>query len=258
MRFLKLTSPLTKGADVDKLQIACNDWLAKHGGFTLPVDGQFGPLTEHAVGIVAWQMGLGHTVAEPAIQRVIEHPSLRTPEDYLRAKHRAEAAKQKDVGLAGVLANGLTHVGVAENPPGSNEGSPNPSGWEQNFGMNGVSWCGCFAGSMVLAAGGHVGSRIAYVPFIVADAKTGTAGLKTFVAWDADRTPVKPGWLVTYAWDGSHSGGDHVGIVKELTGDGVIACEGNTSGSNPSDGGMVAVMTRSSVDVVGYCEPRFT
>jgi hypothetical protein len=151
----------------------------------------------------------------------------------------------------------LQHVGVAENPPGSNEGKPFPTGWEENFGMNGVSWCGCFAGSMVLAAGGHVTSRVAYVPYIVADARAGADGFVRFVSWDGDRSQVKPGWLVTYDWNGGHSFGEHVGVVKELTADGVVACEGNTSGTNPSDGGMVAVMTRSNADIIGYAEPRF-
>lgn len=259
LRDLKLTTPYMHGADVTRLQKALNVQLGREHHRKVKADGQYGPASRHAVAAVAWRLGLVHRDGRPAVQRLIESPGKRTQKELARAKKReAEIAKQGH-GLAGVLAHALTHVGVSENPAGSNWGTPYPAEWEENFGFHtGVSWCGCFAGSMILSAGGHVDSRVAYVPYIVQDAKAKTNGFKDFVAWDGDRTAVKPGWLVMYDWNGAHSFGEHVGVVKEITAGGVVACEGNTSGTNASDGGMVAVMVRSSEFVIGYAEPSFT
>lgn len=258
-RFLQLTTPAIHGEDVGILQTSLR---TTHNQHYVRTDKQYGPLTKHAVGVVANAMGLEVYVATPYVQKIIEGIEKRTPVQVLRAKQRAAAAAKAGHGLAGVLSHGLTHVGVEESPSGSNEGTPYPSGWEKNFGMNGVSWCGCFAGSMILDAGGHVTDRVAYVPYIVADARAGQDGFSRFVAWNSigrDQR-VKPGWLVTYDWNGNHSFGMHVGIVKELTSDGVIACEGNTESGNAgdqSDGGGVFVRTRSNVDIIGYCCPLF-
>jgi hypothetical protein len=254
MRILALTSPLMRGQDVVALQRALNAWNREtHNATLLAVDGQYGPETQSVTAIVAYRMGLGHTHALPAIQRCIENPRLRSPLDLRRATERRKAAIAAGTGLLGVLANAQSHIGVAEKPPGSNEGTPYPSKWEENFGMNGVSWCGCFAGSMILAAGGHVTSRVAYCPYIRQDAEAKVNG---FDLWTPDHQDgVKPGWLVLYCWD-STGLPEHVGVVESIGGDSLVAVEGNTSGTNPSDGGMVARMTRPYEFVVGYARPR--
>lgn len=260
MRDLKLTSPLTRGDDVTHLQEAINHWRTSHPGAGTPitVDGQFGQETLHATGITAYQLGLVHRDARHNVQRLIEHPELRTPSDRTRAKHRWEKQKKNGLGLGAVLKHAQSHIGVAEAPPGSNLGQPEPEGWQSNFGMRGVSWCGCFSGSMILDAGGHVTSRVAYCPYIEADAKAKQNGFDTWqTATSTESGIVGPGWLVLYDWTGNKSFPEHVGVVESVESDHITAVEGNTGGSNPSDGGMVARMQRSYGFVVGFARPRF-
>lgn len=246
-RSLHLTTPITKGGDVRDLQKAINLWAAKHRLPAITVDGQFGPLTSHAAGATAFSEGLLDRSASKTTIRLIWHPWMRTPAERKRAAERAKASH----GLDGLPLLASQYIGVAEMPPGSNRGNPHPDDWERNFGMAGVSWCGCFAGSMVLRAGGHVTSRVAYTPFIEADAQAGASG---FAEWTTDRTKAGPGWLVLYNWAGG-STPEHVGIVESFTADHVTAIEGNTGGTNPSDGGMVARMDRTYNFVLGYARP---
>lgn len=246
-RALHLTTPVTKGQDVRDLQKAINLWAPKHGLAKVAVDGQFGPLTAHAAGAVAFSEGLLDRSASKTTIRLIWHPWMRSPAEKKRAADRAKAAH----GLAALPGIAAKFIGVAEMPPGSNLGYPYPNHWEAEFGMSGVSWCGCFAGAMVLAAGGHVTSRVAYTPFIEADAKAGQSG---FAEWTSDRTQAGPGWLVLYNWVGG-SEPEHVGIVESIEADHVTAIEGNTSGTNPSDGGMVARMERTYNFVLGFARP---
>jgi len=257
MRFLRLTSPLMRGQDVVTLQRAINTWAhTRHRTPLVDVDGEYGPLTEHAVGAVAYDMGLQSSAAIKDVQRLIEHPRLRSPMDLRRASLRQAATEKSGTGLAAVLSHAQSHAGVAENPPDSNWGEPEPAGWERNFGFqSGVSWCGCFAGSMILAAGGHVTSRVAYCPYIEQDAKGASSG---FDRWTTDQNDdVEPGWLVLYDWTGAKSLAEHVGVVSLIGPSFLSAVEGNTSGTDPAAGGMVAVMSRPYELVVGFARPRF-
>ena len=247
-RDLHLTTPLTHGEDVKQLQRAVNLWNKPRGLATVTVDGQYGPATEHAAHVAAYSLGLNDPRVDKFAIRFIFHPWLRSPLQLSRAKKRKVTVSP----LAVLPTIAAQYIGIAEKPAGSNTGYPFPSDWEKNFGMNGVSWCGCFAGSMVLKAGGHVGSRVAYTPYIEADAKSASNG---FAEWTSDRSKAGPGWLVLYNWVGG-STPEHVGIVESFQPDHVVAIEGNTSGTNPSDGGMVARMNRPYHFVLGYARPK--
>lgn len=255
-RDLTLTSPLTAGLDVKHLQQAINDRLSWRGEKHLNIDGVFGQTTHHMTRVAAYDIGLVDYEATQMVQRLVENPWQRNPRQRAREQQRAKALKthrsQSGGGVVSLPRIAAKYIGVAESPPGSNRGTPYPSDWERHFGMDGVSWCGCFAGSMILAAGGHVDSRVAYCPYIEADAKVHANG---FDAWTTDHRQAGPGWLVLYCWDGSGLP-EHVGIVESFAAGHLVAIEGNTSGTNPSDGGMVARMTRGYGPVVGYARPR--
>jgi hypothetical protein len=262
MRTFRLTSPLMRGQDVRKLQYLLNERFAARGEKRIATDGIYGPATAHAVALAAYQLGLDHYDGVPAVTRVIEHPHLRSPADYNRAaerKHHRENARKHELaagthGLASIVAHAERYIGVHENPPESNWGEPYPADWEKEFGFDsGVSWCGCFSGGMVILAGGHVTSRVAYCPSIEADARSKTNG---FDLWVPNHNEgVGPGWLVLYNWNGG-SEPEHVGVVKEIASDHLVAVEGNTGGRNPSDGGEVAIEQRPYVFTVGYARPR--
>jgi len=259
MRDLHLTSPLMRGVDIQHFQVALNARLAARGesAYRVRPDGVYGPASVHAVALVAYDLGLHHTDAITAVIRLIEHPQLRNPVQLALAHKRDIARRHHQSlggsGLAAIPRIAARYIGVEENPWGSNEGHPEPSGWEEHFGMNGVSWCGCFAGNMVLAAGGHVDSRVAYCPSIRADAQ---AHMNGFDRWeDNHQAGVSPGWLVLYCWDGSGLP-EHVGVVESIHSDHLVAIEGNTGGRNPSAGGMVDRITRDYQFTVGYARPR--
>lgn len=264
MRPLALTSPEMRGEDIRELQHILNERLTHYRSRTrVKVNGIYDRETEHAVAGVARAEGLHHFEATEAVIRLIEHPHLRNPaemlEEHKRAVERKAATEHAhSVGAHGllpaILAHAERHIGVHEVPAGSNWGQPYPADWEERFGFKGgVSWCGCFAGSMIIEAGGHCTSRVAFCPSIEGDARAGTNG---FEKWVPNHTEgVEPGWLVLFNWNGG-SEPEHVEIVKEIHPDHLVCVGGNTSGTNPSDGGMVAVMQRPYSVTVGYAKPR--
>lgn len=262
MRRLALTSPEMRGRDVQVLQHVLNERLIHfRSRHRVKADGIYGRDTAQNLANVAYLLGLNHYDGETSVLRLVEHPHLRNPAEVRQAIRRQRAREAGDK-LAGGTVQGLArivniahhYVGVAEWPPGSNWGHPHPADWEREFGFDsGVSWCGCFAGAMIRLAGGHVGSRIAFCPNIEADARSRTNGFDRWVANHGDG--VGPGWLVLYNWVGG-SEPQHVGIVKAVHGDYIETIEGNTGGSNPSDGGMVAVERRPYRFTLGYARPR--
>src|SRR3990172_1151477 len=96
------------------------------------------------------------------------------PGDYRkRREQRLEAKKREPLNPLRMRAlnEAQKHVGVREDPPGSNRTMF--GAW---YGWNGVPWCAegfsyCYvkAGSVSFKAG----ERYAYVPYIVADARAG-------------------------------------------------------------------------------------
>ncbi len=106
-------------------------------------------------------------------------------------------------------------------------------------------WCAMFVTYCYeVDAGGSPsferGSRYAYVPYIVQDARADRNGLTV-------TSQPMPGDLVCYDWqrDGTY---DHVGIFEAGTANSWTAVEGNTSTSNNSNGGEVMRRQRSSSD----------
>jgi CHAP domain len=137
------------------------------------------------------------------------------------------------------LAKAKGELGKKESPQNSNM---QPYGaW---YGMNGVPWCAIFC-TWADQLGGKPtksfakGSKYAYVPYIVNDARMGRNGLSL-------TSSPKPGDLVCYDWgrDGEY---DHVGLVLTPPNSSGLfdAIEGNTSTSNNSNGGQVMQRTRN-------------
>src|SRR4051812_16798741 len=139
------------------------------------------------------------------------------------------------------LALAVTQLGVKESPADSNQ--VKYTSW---YGMVGP-WCAmfvawCFEKNDVSQSPSFAqGSRYAYVPYVVSDARAGKNGLRT-----VDVDDVVPGDLVCFdwSWDGEY---DHIGIFEEwVPGTQTFdAIEGNTSTSNNSNGGQVMRRARS-------------
>lgn len=140
-------------------------------------------------------------------------------------------------------------LGISENPPNSNTGNPQPSGWQERvYGDDGVPWCACFA---VCSAwdNGVTGSGTASVYQNVQMAKRGEG---IYRGWTNDPSQV-------HAGDHAFLGSDHTGVIYDR--DTGITVEGNTSpGSEGSqyNGGCVAKRNRGwSAWTAGFGLVRF-
>jgi len=135
------------------------------------------------------------------------------------------------------LEKATRELGMTESPPDSNH---TPYGaW---YGVDYQPWCAIFVTWAFEMVGDSPsfqrGSRYAYVPYVVADARAGKCGLQT------TDDPI-PGDLVCYDWNWNGEY-DHIGIYEENLGGGSFnAIEGNTSYSSNSNGGEVMRRTRA-------------
>lgn len=153
-------------------------------------------------------------------------------------KARLKAQKKRGGEKAGDWAR--DQVNVTESPYGSNKG-PYPISHCQVFtiGYDGVAWCGCFTASAAVEEAGAdipLKARLAYTPYICADASAGTNGL-TRVPFDQ----VQEGDLVVFNFGSGIA--KHVGLAVGPFSNGYTDCiEGNTSsgssGSQDNGGGV--------------------
>jgi len=136
------------------------------------------------------------------------------------------------------LAEARGHVGTSEYPPGSNR-----TEYGEWYGMDGNPWCAMFVTYCDQKGARPTdsfkrGSRYAYVPYLLSDARSGAYGLSV-------TNEPRPGDLVIYDWE-SNGEPDHIGIYEGgAGGNQFTAIEGNTSIDNNSNGGQVMRRTRS-------------
>jgi hypothetical protein len=265
-----LTTPIERGPDVKALQHALNKVagnLPKLTHFKLKEDGQFGRHTFHAAHRAAFLLGLTdgrlqeitrrHTINQD-VQTNLRHPSERAKSQVNRAHHRQEAERKRlekhGKGAGAAVKYARDHLGVTENPPGSNGGGPIDT-WEQFWGLGHVFWCGCFAGYCVKAVGkANVDSWLPYSGSIDADARADTRGLHAVPVSEA-----QAGDLVTFRFEGSVS--DHIGLCVGPTVDGLVhTIDGNTSAANgsQSNGGGVFEKKRPTSYVVTVARPDYS
>lgn len=240
MRTLMLTSPHMKGKDVKEAQKA----LRKAGYYHGIIDGDYGPVTGNASALAKWTLGYAEnkvtTTCGDALIAFISGKRKPT----LLMKQRAKSRQKKSfLGEKAILVAGQ-YEGLSENPPNSNEVMF--SNW---YGIIGP-WCAMFVTYCMVTAGSKGfkrGSYWAYCPYILADAKANRNGLTLIKA-----AQVKPGDVVLFDWN--HDGtADHVGLTTSTVKNGSFSTiEGNTSGSNPSDGGSVARKTHDLSNVIAF------
>jgi hypothetical protein len=219
------------------------------------VDGVFGEETGRAC--IRAKYWLGYADKElaptygPALDGFLNGLEQPSAAMVVRARKREAAAKLKPL-REKALTEARKHIGVKESPAGSNNvlfgrwyglvgGTP----------PRGQPWCAAFVTyCYVLGAKSKAfvkGSRYAYVPYIVADARAGRNGLQV------TREP-KPGDVVTFDWDGGVA--DHVGLFQHwlpgAEGSEFLTIEGNTSTSDNSNGGEVMERHRTIAQVEAF------
>lgn len=138
------------------------------------------------------------------------------------------------------LETAIGQIGQKESPSGSNHQK-----YGQWYGVDYQPWCAIFCTWSYEMSGDSPsfvkGSRYAYCPYVVSDARAGRYGLST------TDDPI-PGDLVVYdwSWDTVY---DHIGIFEGWVGGGAFtAIEGNTSYSSNSNGGEVMRRERTKSD----------
>lgn len=263
-RVLHLSSPLAKGEDIRRLQVAIN---ARGRAPKVEVDSQYGPRTAHSAKLTALALGIATGGIANGLgkraQTIIRSPRLRTPVELYRARARARAAAARvgkgaagTVTLALELARRTPHI--TESPAGSNRG-PLIDEMQREVDMIAQPWCGAFAHHVLKHGGGiEVTHEVRYCPATEAHAKNGTGG---FLQWipAARATEAPTGSLVLYGVREAV----HVGVLVERTsGNEIHTVEGNTgagaSGSQDNGGGCFERRRplTGSFPVRGFAVPR--
>lgn len=140
------------------------------------------------------------------------------------------------------------HVGVAENPRGSNTGREQPSKWQERvYGDDGVPWCACFS----VCSGWDNGISGSGTASVYNNAQLAKKGQGIYKGYTTDPSKVRIG-------DHMFIGDSHTGVARgTLQADGtILGVEGNTSGSTSSgsqwNGDVVAKKRRHHSYWTGY------
>lgn len=142
------------------------------------------------------------------------------------------------------VKNCRSHLGVHENPAGSNRGNPQPDKWETRvYGSSGVPWCACFATCMAWDVGVK-GTGSAAVTNLMSMAKAGTGMMR---GWTTDPNNVLRG---DFAIVGCST--CHVGVVVDSD-NAMHLIEGNGDDGGSYNGGEVVEKHRSRNEIVGWC-----
>jgi hypothetical protein len=241
MRTMGLTSPHTQGNDVRQLQEALKARGYLQGG----LDGEFGPDTARAVFRAKYWLGYRKPDqhASDLLMDYLNKKKEPTLVMKARIRSRKKIAAQTPIRIK-MWNEAQKWIGTKENPFGSNRvrfslwyGLIGP--WCAEF----ATWCGTIAGSKVFKRG----SRYAYCPYIVSDARAGRNNLAITYR------PLR-GDLVLFDWD-NDGVADHIELFGKWLGVGgkeFGTVGGNTGHTNASNGGEVLPMKRSKSDVICF------
>lgn len=230
----------------------------------LRVDGVYGGKTRDATREIMFGLGIAQTELDhgvtPALRIKLRDPARRSRAEVRRANSRADWRRRlrrryDGHGPAAAIAYARKHVGMIENPPGSNRG-PTIDKWNKLCGVPpgpNAFWCGTACNAFLMAAGFPLQSWLRYCPWIEQRAKSGAEG------WSWHSTP-RPGDLVLYGAGEAK----HVGLVERASGGVIHTYEGNTSagaGGSQNNGGGLFRRTRSPRDpgfpIRGYARPPY-
>jgi hypothetical protein len=254
-RTLGLTSPLTTGDDVRETQrlLQSQGPDTPYGSFYPgAIHGIYDELTATGARKAKWALGYPKQdldgLAGDQLRGLLRTKPKDLPPGFAdrRADRLTQETKPKPLRLR-VLAKAQSELGYRESPV-------NRTKFGAWYGLDGNPWCAMFctwAAEMCDSDSFVRGSRYAYCPFVVADARQFKNGLWVVAARD-----VKPGHLVLFDWDNDGTA-DHIGFASGVvtTGGSVPTVEGNTqpgSGGDQSNGGGVYARTRSLSDVIAF------
>lgn len=145
-----------------------------------------------------------------------------------------------------VLEVAARQIGYKESPPNSNQNKY--GAW---YGMNHAPWCAMFVSYCFFVAGlplpATTNKGFAYCPY----------GVDWFKKLDRWYSKPQVGDVVFFDWK-KNGVAAHVGIVERVYDNGLVGTiEGNTSGSDNANGGMVMRRKRRSGEIMGYGRPPY-
>jgi hypothetical protein len=256
-RTLALTSPLTRGDDVILTQklLASEEPDTPYGRFYHGADhGLYDEATANAVKEAKKWLGYPWNecdrLAGDGLRGFLKTKPEDLPEDYQTRRRNRLLNKSTPRPFR------LQLVEEAEKHVGYVEGRNNDTKFGRWYGLNFAPWCAMFVtycAEMCDSSTFVRGSRYAYCPYVVADAKAFRFGLKV-----VQNRLVLPGHIALFDWDNDNVA-DHIEIVTgpvSSRGDfGTIG--GNTSpgtSGSQSNGGGVYRRTRNIRDVQVFVE----
>lgn len=239
MRTLLLTTPLMKGNDVKTAQKAL-----KGMGLTVGKHGVYDEQTARATSAAKYRLGYREKNINRAYDKTL-HSFLTYRKPTPLMKRRASSRLGKRPLRDAALECAKQFVGVKEAPANSNRVMF--SNW---YGIIGP-WCAMFVTYCYSQAGAKhfkKGTRWAYCPFMLSDARSQNYGLNI-----APKEKVQAGDIVLFDWNGDGTP-EHVGLVVDPPGKKgwLKTIEGNTSISNDSNGGQVMYRDRHIDQVIAF------
>jgi hypothetical protein len=207
-RTLILTTPMLTGDDVRFAQQV----LKKHGAYDGEIDGEFGILSSQGSRQAQFELGYARPRAGfgTPLEKLLTHKATPTAAMKARSvRRKKEMANQKALRKR-ALAQMKALSGTTEHPPGSNHTIVG-----EFYGVQ-DEWCAMTVTMAYVKAGSRGfarGSRWAFVPSLVAAARSGEYGLTV----TADP---RPGDLVCYDFDNSNfaTSDNHIGMFEKRTG----------------------------------------
>lgn len=241
MKTLSLTSPPMRGKDVVRAQQLLN----AYGAYAGIEDGVFGEQTARACSQAKYMLGYSLGSVRPTYGKLLDDYLSGRKKPGFRMRRRAAARRKKKSLGERAIEIGSKYIGVREHPPHSNRVM-----FSEWYGLIGP-WCLMFVTYAFVTAGSKAfsrGSRWAYCPFAVNDARAGRYGTIVVPVDETDR-----GDVAYFSWR-QNGVADHVGIVlSKPDASGNFDClEGNTSLSHDSDGGEVMIRRRNNRQVLAY------
>lgn len=148
-----------------------------------------------------------------------------------------------------IIDKASEYIGIVESPPNSNKVMFNDWFYGKSVSGSAYPWCQSYI------------SKVFY-DCNALNLITKTASTETMAKWFKDRNQMyykdpKPGDICFMNFGNKSRFTTHVGIVKEVTEEGVVNIEGNTSVTNDINGGSVMLRTRKFKDIVGFGRPAY-
>lgn len=157
------------------------------------------------------------------------------------------------------MTNGERVLAIATKEIGYQQGKNQDNKYGRWFGMNNCAWCVIFSAAWCYNQAGLIGDVVGRT-YKEGGLYSASQTLNWYRAHDPDciKKEGVPGCLVIFDFPKTKYKTDHMGLFVKLEGGKITTIDGNTSGTNNSNGGWVQQRSRrlQDLDNVWYIVPR--